>query len=122
MQAVLALVMGHINGRDCRHVPGDVFGHDLLILDFLQQAGVSFSLPDCRQMSVVSFVGPVLTPPVSRVNPISFCDKLRFVPCAMWWSWYLHPVSRTNASWDKPRFSHALCGGLGTYRLFAPSR
>ena len=26
MQAVMARVMGHINGRDCRHVPGDVFG------------------------------------------------------------------------------------------------
>ena len=34
MQAVLVLVMGHINGRDRRHVPGNVFGHELLNLDF----------------------------------------------------------------------------------------
>ena len=40
MQAVFARVMGHIRGRDCRHVPEDVFGHDLLNLDFLQQVGV----------------------------------------------------------------------------------
>ena len=40
MQAVLARVMGHVNGRDRRHVPGDVFGHDLRNLNFLQLVGV----------------------------------------------------------------------------------
>ena len=40
MQAVLARVMGHINGRGCRDVPGDVFGHELLSLDFHQQVDV----------------------------------------------------------------------------------
>ena len=58
MQAVLASVMGHINGRDCRHVPGDVFGHVLLNLDFLQQVGVNFLLPDCRRMRVFFVLGP----------------------------------------------------------------
>ena len=40
MKAILTRVMGHINGRDCRHVPGDVFGHDLWNLNFLQHVGV----------------------------------------------------------------------------------
>ena len=40
MQAVLARVMGHISGRDCRHVSGDVFGHEVMNLVFLQQVGV----------------------------------------------------------------------------------
>ena len=124
MQVVLAHVLGHINGRDSRHVSGDVFGHDLLNLDFLQEVGVLFSLPDCRRMRVFLCLGRVLTPPVSRVNSSSFCDKPRLVPRALWWSWYLHPVSCTNlrSSRDKPRFDHALCGGLGTCRVFAPSR
>ena len=34
----------------------------------------------------------VLTPSVSSVNPSSFCDKRRLVPCALWWSWYLQVV------------------------------
>ena len=86
MEAVLARVMAHINGRDYRHVPGNVFGHGLLNLDFLQQVGVSISLPDGRRMRVFLCLGRVLAPPVSRVNPSSFCDQPRLVPCALCWS------------------------------------
>ena len=124
MQAVLARVMGHINGRDCRHVPGDVFGNELLNLDFLQQVGVQFSLPDCRRTRVFFMLGPCAYAFRFARRPSSFCDKRRPFPCALWWSWYLHPVSRTSprSSYDNPRFAHAPGSGLGTSRLFAPSR
>ena len=53
MQAVLARVMGHINGRDGRHVPEDGYRHKLLNPDFLQQVGVQFSLPDRPRMRAI---------------------------------------------------------------------
>ena len=69
-------------------------------------------------------LGRELTPHVSLVNQSYFCDKPRLVPCTLWWVWYLHPVSRENArfSYDKLRFADGRCGGIGTCRLFTPSR
>ena len=123
MQAVLARVMGHIIGRDCRHVPGDVFGHELLNLDFFPAGGRVVLITGLPRDACLLCMGRVLTRSGSRVNPSYFSDKPRLVSYALWWSWCLHPVSRTNPrSYDKPRFAHALCGGLVTCRSFAPSR
>jgi len=105
----MARAMGHINGRDCRHVPGDVVGHEILNLDFSGKWVGSFIRALPTDALVFLCWGRVFTPPVSRVNPSSFRDKPRLVLCALWWSWYLHPVSRTNprSSSNKHRLAYA---------------
>lgn len=68
--------MSHINGRDGRFEPEDVFGPELLHLDFLQQVGVlsCFCFYHLANLWVFVFNPTAVCASVSLMKPRSSCN------------------------------------------------